>query len=187
MKKVFFLLLLFIFNDSLTAQNIIKELPESAILFRLKTNNHLINYYLENGETEKAHLEKEKQKSYNNQIIRMFEKEWDFCPVYFFYSQHSKEITNKNFQHVFKGIDQQILNQEELNTLKNNFIVIYFGSTQGKLKFDALIISDQNLIQLKKPNPRFVRTYKNLGFLKRNLTKIIKILEKKIKWTYSNK
>ena len=59
--------------------------------------------------------------------------------------------------------------------------------SKGKLKFDALVLNDSKIQQLKKPYPKFVRTYKGLGFLKRNTKKIVRILKQKISWHYDNK
>ena len=188
MKKILFLYIIFQLNNySLLAQNLIHNLPESAIIVRLQTNEHMINYYRQKGNHQVANEEKIKQREKNTEIIKTFTEDWDFCPVYFFYSNYSEEIINKNFTHVFKNNEDYNLSYQEKQKLKNDFIIMYFGQTQGKLKFDALVLNDSKIQQLKKPYPKFVRTYKGLGFLKRNTKKIVRILKQKISWHYDNK
>ena len=147
----------------------------------------MINYYRQKGNHQVANEEKIKQREKNTEIIKTFTEDWDFCPVYFFYSNYSEEIINKNFTHVFKNNEDYNLSNQEKQKLKNDFIIMYFGQTQGKLKFDALVLNDSKIQQLKKPYPKFVRTYKGLGFLKRNTKKIVRILKQKISWHYDNK
>ena len=105
--------------------------------------------------------------------------------MYFFYSNHSQEIIDKNFNNVFKKNERLKLNNQEKEQLKDNFLIVYFGPTQGKLKFNALVVANSRMKQLTKPSPRFVRTYKGLGFFQRKVKKIINILERKIHWHYS--
>tara|TARA_Y100000766_G_C18905620_1_gene605639 strand:- start:1969 stop:2535 length:567 start_codon:yes stop_codon:yes gene_type:complete len=188
MKKILLFCLIFTLNNYyVLAQNLIQNLPQSTIIVRLQTNEHIINYHREQGHHHLANKEKIKQTKKNREIIKTFTEDWDFCPVYFFYSNYSKEIINKNFEHVFKNNEDYNLSNEEKTKLKKDIIIMYFGQTQGKLKFDALVLNDSKIQQLKKPYPKFIRTYKGLGFLKRNTKKIVRILNQKISWHYDNK
>tara|TARA_B100000902_G_C27235693_1_gene877285 strand:- start:323 stop:889 length:567 start_codon:yes stop_codon:yes gene_type:complete len=188
MKKILLFCTIFHLNNyGLLAQNLIYNLPESAIIVRLQTNENLINYHRQKGNHHIANKETIKQREKNTEIINTFTEDWEFCPVYFFYSNHSKEIINKNFKHVFKNHEDYSLSNKEKQKLENDFIIMYFGQTQGKLKFDALVLNDSKMQQLEKPYPKFIRTYKGLGFLKRNTKKIVRILNQKISWHYDNK
>ncbi len=187
MKKLLYIISFTLFNYSVLAQDLISNLPQSAILVRLQTNEHIIKYYLNQGNIQQANKEELRQKKKNSEIINTFTNEWEFCPVYFFYSDKSQEIINKNFNNIFKNTEEDKLSFKEIQKLKNEFIIMYFGETQGKLKFNALVLNDSKMQQLKKPYPKFVRTYKGLGFLSRNTSKIIRILKQKISWHYDNK
>ena len=178
MQRLFFfyIILNLFFSIKIFAQN----QSDQIILMQLKTNKHLIEYYTENGENEKALEEELKQQKINEQIIKTFEKNWDLCPVYFFYSEDTNAILEENFDILFKSIEENKLKENELNKLNDNFIIAYFGNTQGRLHFHALVLTDSKMKQLKKPNTRYVRTYNGLGFLKRSTEKVIEILEKKI-------
>ena len=165
-----------------TKEDPITNLKNGALLIRLQTNEHLINYYLDNNNMKQAKYEREKQKTENNHIIKTFQKEWSFCPVYFFYSYNSTQITENNFKNVFKNTDETKLNNDEQKILNNNFLIAYLGKNTGSLKFHCLVLNNQKLEQLKHPYPRYVMTYRALWFLRRKLSKTIHILEKKVRW-----
>ena len=165
----------------------INLLKNGALLVRLTTNEHLINYYLNKDNIEQANIELKKQKKENESIILSFKKTWTFCPVYFFYSNKYIQIKNNNFESVFKDINGMQLNKFEKENLKNNFLISYFGANIGSLNFNALVLANQELNQLNRLEPRCVRTYKNMWFLKRKKEKSIQILQKKIEFYWSRK
>ena len=167
-------------SKSNTKDNHIAILKKGALLVRLNTNKHLINYYVNSLELEKANNEFEKQKKENKNIIKGFQQEWSFCPVYFFYSNHYLDIKQNQFENSFKDINQTPLNNSEKENLKDNFLIAYFGENPGSVSFDALVLTTKELKQLHKPTPRYVRTYNGLWFIKRKLKKTIRILQNKI-------
>ena len=185
MKHLFFL---FITISSISFPNKakaqIEKLKTGALLIRLQTNDHLINYYLKNNDLEKFKEEKENQKKKNKDIIKTFEQTWSLSNVYFFYSNYSNEIVQNDFTHVFNS-KHNILNDTEKKNLKNNFLIGYIGKTTGILKFDALVLLNSNLKKMHGSLNIFVRTYKSFWVLKRRLTKTIQILEKKVKFQLS--
>jgi len=185
----FFLLLItpLIILSQDTHENHIKSLKNGALLVRLTTNENLINYYLNNNNIQKANNEIEKQNKKNNNIIESFQKAWSFCPVYFFYSNNYIEIKNNNFQSVFKDINGVKLTKHEKESLRNNFLISYFGKNPGTLNFKALVLTNPNLQKLHRSIPRFVRTYEGLWFLKRKKEKSIHILQKKLEFYWSRK
>jgi len=185
MKYLFFLFIIFsTFSPNLYGQNEINNIKNGALLVRLQTNEHLVDYYSNNQMSVHATLEQQKQNKLNEEIINTFQKEWSLCPVYFFYSNFSNEIQNNNFSNVFKD-QQQTLSNQEKKKLKNNFLIAYIGDTPGSLKFNALVLTNNNFQTLPRPFPRYVRTYKGLWLFKRKLNKSIQILEKKINFQLS--
>ena len=59
-------------------------------------------------------------------IIESFSNNFSFCPVYYFYSNDSREIKNKNFKgHIFNA------NKEFIDTinLSDNYLIAEFGET----------------------------------------------------------
>ena len=185
MKKLLLILIVNIFLlQNIEGQNLIKNLSNGALIIRLKTNENIINYYLDKNDTAQANKEKEKQKNRNIEIIETFQKEWSLSPVYFFYSKYSNQIKENNLNNVFKDIHETKLSESEKIHISNNFVIGYFGKTTGSLKFDALLLTDDKFQLLKKPQPRSVRTYKGLWLLKRKLNRIIQILDRKIRFYY---
>tara|TARA_A100001011_G_scaffold399015_2_gene505771 strand:- start:562 stop:1131 length:570 start_codon:yes stop_codon:yes gene_type:complete len=186
-KNIIFCILMFGTTITNLAQNTVYDMQNSALLIRLQSNEHLINYYLDNGDTLSAYQTQKKQTDLNNKIIQDFKNEWSLCPVYFFLAQYSKEILANNFSNVFLNSNRDKIPQKDLDKIKRHFFTAYMGKNPGKMKFNALVLCDHNLIQLEKPNPRYVRTYKGMGFLKRELKKSIRILQKKLEFRISRK
>jgi len=172
----------FLFN--INAQSEINTITTGALLVRLQTNEHLINYYTSNNLLNQSEAEKIKQFKENQHIINTFKEIWSLCPVYFFYSHSSDEIQKNDFTHVFKFNHEPLTNQEKTELI-NNFFITYLGDSPGTLKFNALVLTNNNFQTLPAPSPKYIRTYKGLWFLKRKLEKSIKILEKKIKFAIS--
>ena len=179
--------LIFTICLNIYSQDYIKSLPENFLLVRLKTNEKLIQYYIKNGDVNSANREKLKIKELNNEIMSSFKKNWTLSPVYFFYSNYTEEIKKGNFKSVFHDKPNKNINNFDTNILNKKPVIVYFGYPQGKIKFDALVISNFKLEQLEKPYPKYVRTFKGLGFLKRSSDRVVNILNKKVKWYYDNK
>ena len=155
----------------------INDIKNSRLLIKLSTNEHLINHHINNGNLKKAELIREQQNQKNQQIISAFEQAWSLCRVYFFYSNHSNKIKHKQFDNLFKDINETELNDVEKKELadhrkKLQLIIGYFGQTSGTLKFNALVLMNHEFKQFKKPMPKYVRTYKGLWFLKRKILKM---------------
>ncbi|MAQ31483.1 MAG: hypothetical protein CMD26_01940 [Flavobacteriales bacterium] len=183
MKKIYLLVLSVLIFQLTNGQNPVSKLNNGgALLVRLQTNQHLIQYHLDKLELDQAKLIEKNQKIKNQKIIENFQENWSLCPIYFFYSNDINEIQNNNFKKVFKNKPSIILNDVEKSQLKDNFLFAYFGDYPGYLNFDALVLINQNLEPLKKPIPRYVRTYKGLWIFERKINKTIRRLQKKIEF-----
>ena len=188
MKKLIIIFLIFLVGQNMSyAQDYIQELKNGALLVRIpSTNQHKLKYLIAKGDTMKMLEEIEETQKYYENIVEAFNTEWSFCPVYFFWSDKTSEIKKGNLNNVydFRGFLHPLTKQQK-EQIKNNYLIAYIGETQGNLKFNSLILSNPELIQLKKPYPRYVRTYSGLSFLQRELNKTVRILNKKIEWHYS--
>ena len=186
MKKIIVgLILLLLPLHKSYCQSTESKLTHNAILIRLQTNIHLINYLIKEGQLKQAEKERLKQKRKNDEIIENFIKEWTLSPVYFFHSQYSNDIKQKNYKYLFKDKDKKPLNKEEINNLNSNYIIAFFGKTNNKIKSHALNFNNHQFNQLQKPLPRYVRSYQHLWFLKRNYKRIIQIMVRKFDFYYS--
>lgn len=188
MKRIVVLIILVVVAFGSYAQNdpnvIFKALNEGAILVRLKTKVNLING-LEGKNAEMAARIKAEQQKENEAIVDAFNSVFHYCEVYYFYSDNSRNIKNKQF----KGA----LLDEKLNVIKNipelneNYLIAEFSQTQGDsinqetqvhtynennelvntqdtvstyytgYGFDALVLLTPNMQMLQDPYPHFVR------------------------------
>ena len=123
MKNIIFIFIINIFVFfPIKAQNQIKHLPNGALLIRLNTNEHIINYHLKENNIQQANVVKNQQKKINKEIIENFKTEWSLSLVYFFYSKDSDQVIKNNFENVFKDVHETKLNDSEKMHLNKNFI-----------------------------------------------------------------
>ncbi|MEA3504078.1 MAG: hypothetical protein U9R32_02630, partial [Bacteroidota bacterium] len=164
----------------------IHELKNGTLLVRLKTSVNKINALKEMGHFEKADKVKEEQKIENKKIVAAFNKSFNFCDIVFFYSDKSKNVMDRDFDNVFLNENLEIDKKIKIDTDKEFFIAEFSGIEQDTTKhfshysykqdekgefrkipnyyspsteidFYALVIRDNNSIQLNKPFPYYVR------------------------------
>jgi hypothetical protein len=160
MRKIvplIFLLNLFILPASAQkkgdrARNNIVMLKEGALLVRLRTSELQIEGLKKMGKTEEAEKLKAEQEARNNSIIAAFKKEFTFCKVYFFYSNHSAEVTAGNCRNIIFDADMNIYG----NFNCEKCLVGEFDKSETS-SMDAFIMKDRNYDQLKSPFPYLVR------------------------------
>jgi hypothetical protein len=190
-----------------TAKKQIKELKEGVLLVRLHTKQPVINALEEKGATKKANYIKEKQETENKEIVAAF-KNFDFCPVYFFYSQFSDSLKNGKYNNVI------ILNDSLQPTKLNltNYYIADFGNVEknyvndttdvkrnelkakgidtkkkykggSNLSIRAMIISDANFNQLKSPFPFYTRFHPT-PFHNLTYEEVVKKMEERLNGFY---
>ncbi len=167
----------------------ITNLKEGALLVRLHSKQRSIQLQRSIGRDKIADRMERKQNDLNKTIIAAFRDEFDFCPVYFFYSDSSKNVTERDFDNVhflddslevapdvkFEG--DKFLTAEfttiEQDTVKK-FDYDYNASTENGLEqrkayrggpgmdFGALVIKTDEFVQMSEPFPYYVRTFDSL-------------------------
>ena len=184
-------------------QNIL-DLKNGVLLVRLKRLDKSVNALIRMGEPLKAEEFGRKIAAQNRDLMRAFEQEFNFCPVYFFYSESSDSIRKSNYSVLF---DQRGEPVELPSNFPNVFIAdtgplqadtsthfydyelvsdgnfsrkrikrVYAGQAMG---FGAICIKDQQFVNLKNPFPYYVKTYGNYVFL-RKPSKIVWLLNQKL-------
>lgn len=135
----------------------IDQLKNGVLLVRLQTSQKKIDHLKKSGDTNKADAVKEAQEFENESLIMFFDKHFDFCPVYFFYSPHAVDIRNGNYQELFlaNGDKAANLNSENIFfvAVKKAAIDSEFNSSQGRL----LTIMDREFKDLVHPFPFYTR------------------------------
>ncbi len=154
--------------------NLLKK--EGSLLVRLKTNVNTINRLKKAGNIDLAtQVERETQLT-NKAIIRAYNKEFKFCPVYFFYSDCSDSVKHKNLTGIFVdstlSVNSSIVCNAtfyliaEQGSIYDSSLGIVSESQAPKAvekgaasKEVAIIVKNRYFIQLHKPFPYYQKGY----------------------------
>jgi len=185
----------------LANQQIIK-MHNGALLVKLKTKKNSIATLRKFGKNQQADKIEVEQSVYNKKIINGFKANFDFCPTYFFYSDYSQEILDKQFDKVeFLNVNLQydstiIFNNTPFLTAEFGIIeqdtakffdgYYYAEGIDGLEKrkkynggtdmtFGALIIKNENFFQLSKPFPYYSRMLHSIPFKRKPKNVIAKM------------
>ncbi len=140
----------------------IETLINGVLLVRLQTSRNKIEKLKETGQMEKAWDTEKTQKERNLRIAQAFETQFDFCPVYFFYSDDSKKVKKGAFSGVL--MDSHFETVEASPQLQPEaWLMAEFGQTQVSLSEGggvsrgsiALVLKDRNFNQLQDPFPAY--------------------------------
>lgn len=143
-----------------------------ALLVRLKTNANTINKLKAAGNIDLAtQIERETYLT-NKIIIGSYLQEFDFCPVFFFYSNYSDSVKNKKLNGILVDTNLQV---NPAIVCKADFFLIaesdkVYDSSLGIVSIDEapraiqkgspsreapIVIKNRYFIQLHKPFPYF--------------------------------
>lgn len=190
------------------AREYAKVFVDGILLVRLKSNKNKINALKKYRGEEAAQLEQLKQDKINKEIINSFKTYYSISKVYFFYSEYSKQVRNKEFDKV-SFVDENLNVDESIDIdAHNEFLIAEFSSNKQRsglyrhgsymkrdetgvqmvdtywgppaIRFSALIIMNDKFEQLAKPLPRYVRTYESIPFLRRSKPATISRLNQKV-------
>lgn len=163
-------------REKVAKAQIVSLKNNGAILIRLKTNSNTINRLKKAGNIDLA-TQVERETFINNKaIIRAFTNEFKFCPTYFFTSDFSDSVKNKQLTGVF--VDTNLV----LNSTISCNHPFYLIAEQGTLYDSSLglvtelqaskttekgtpakdvfmVIKNRFFIQLNKPFPFYQQGY----------------------------
>ena len=217
--------LIFAQQQNLDAIKSIRELePEDQILalkngillVRLQLRERSLEQLREMGKTEYADKMETKQKAYNEEIVHAFRTEFHFCPVYFFSSEYTQDVKEKNFDKVVflsddltedpsikidetklfliaefdaidKGGEKRFSHDRYVDTDEGmEKEPVYYAAGEG-VDFAALVISDDQFVQLHRPFPYYARTFEKVPLIERKIIRTVeKLNEKLYKYFYKN-
>lgn len=177
MKNLLFVLSSLILETSLSAQSIetdtlkrrprkelaferiIKLKEDGALFVRLKTRNMTAEALEKVGKEAEAGKIRFKQAQENKILALSFASTFDFCPVYFFYSDDSDHFRSGAFDQI------QFVN-ENLDPIQREINEHYaIGAEIGRVNTDegnseidlySILILDEDLFQLNRPFPFYV-------------------------------
>ena len=181
------------------------KLSNGALLVRLKSNKRKIDALKDRGYIDEARRVEMNQNHYNKEIISAFTNEMTFCNTYFFYSDQSNNVREKDFSEPF-FLDSNLVIDESIEFSFDDFLIAEFGNVaqdtasykdfyitsgqNGKTKkssywagpnfhFGALVIMTDDFVQLRKPFPSFVRTFDSIPLFRRATFKVVARLNDK--------
>jgi len=190
----------------------IRQLKDGALLVRLHTRENSITALRNSGNDQMAGELESVQREYNRGIVKAFNAEFDFCTVYFFYSNQSESILNKQFDDVV-FLNAQLLPDTSVTFEAGTYLTAEFGTTgtdtakhfshysykpgsnpntgrvknyygSSKMEISALIIKNEQFVQLLRPFPYYVRIYESLPF-ERSTEKAVRKMNRKLHGFYN--
>lgn len=179
---IFFLLITttsFAQKAKATSHENIVTLKNGALFVRLRTSELKINALKNKGMLKEAEEIRVAQENTNKSIIAAFKANFSFCPVYFFYTNHSTEVKEGKY----KGCIFDANMQTDSAFSSKNYLIGEFDESETT-QLDAFIIKDKNYEQLKKPFPFFIKQTETL-IVTRSYEKIVYILNKRLFEFYS--
>jgi hypothetical protein len=174
----------------ITPKQQINKMYKGVLLVRLKTRKNSISALRRSGQNEKADKIQRKQDKFNANVISAFKTNFDFCPAYFFYSDFSQQVLDKEFDKI-EFLDDSLQYDPNISLQSKTFLTAEFGIIEQdtaqyfdgyyyspgegrgqekrtkynggpNMSFEALIIKSNKFTQLRRPFPYYVRTLNSL-------------------------
>ena len=179
----------------LEAEKNIDNLKDGALLVRLKTRSKSLKAYEKAGAHSLVKKMKKTQNAENQLIIDLFNEHFNFCPVYFFYTDDTELLLADQQEGIF--LNDNLKKDKNIVLDKDFFLIAEFGVLlEEKVWADSLleaanqnkiyqhqvlnkviVIKDKNLEQLKRPFPLYVKASAE-RFWPRKIAKLNKRLQK---------
>ena len=154
---------------TLIANKAIKDLKDGALVVRLKSKSNKISKLEELiaspdvKESSKNKLRKElkttieERNKYNVELVKAMSELYTFSKVYYMYDTHSKALKNGTRSGIF--LNENLEEDPKITLRGEHFFVLKTGTTDSESTtgLEALIIMDNQLVDLKRPFPYYVR------------------------------
>ncbi|MBN2778482.1 MAG: hypothetical protein JXR36_12605 [Bacteroidales bacterium] len=147
-------------DETYIARQHIKRLHDSSILLvRLHSREKSIQAYRNSGKDKFADKKELEQNAYNLAIVKAFRENFNFCEVYFYYSDKTSDNIDDRFMRLVFLNDSL---QEDQSILPNfgmyYHYVAEFRIVNSETMIQGLAIMDTQLNQLKKPFPYYAKS-----------------------------
>ena len=196
-------------KDKIDSVYNIIQLHKGVLLVRLSKRNNSIEAMKRAGKIKLAEKIIKKNTLRNHEIVDAFRANFNFCPVYFFYSEHSKYVANNQLDSVV-FLNDSLEFDSQIKMLNSIYYTAQFGVTEpdtrnyaeskyfdkgetkttsyggSGLTLPALIIKDQKFQQLRKPFPYYTREFEDLPFQK-SVQKVVIKMDNKLNKYYKRK
>ncbi len=177
-------------RDHQAASTQIRDLRKGALLVRLKTRQNTIDAFKEKGYLKMAKKVEKEQQTSNKNLMKAFREHFDFCKVYFFFSDDSDKVLGQTFTGIFLNKDLEkdvsIVSNEkhiftaEIGSLITDPSITYPDGTESSptsgMSESVLVIKNHQFEQLRRPFPYYVKISDR--FLDKKIDKLNKRLHR---------
>lgn len=109
------------------AKREISKLKNGVLLVRLMTKSKSVDALRARGDNYTADKIQQKQNELNTRIVVAFRIGFDFCPVYFFYSDYTQQVKDKQLDKVV-FVNDSLQPDSAIGLNNENFLVAEFGN-----------------------------------------------------------
>lgn len=183
-------------NLKLRSAGQIRNLKNGVLLVRLRTSEIAIKNLRKNGNEGMANTLQRRQDAANQRIMAAFMREFQFCPVYFFFSSDTEKVKAGKTSGFLLNDRLQVTNHLALPD--TNFFVAELTdiesyrpdpedleeSASAEVTFKALVVRDRKFHQLAKPFPFFVKAATNFPPKPRSELEMVALLNAKLQAYY---
>jgi len=173
MRKIFLFLLvsfsLLGFAQEYTAEQLLSNAKNGALLFRLTTNTKKIEALKSAGKAKEALELAEKTKLDQAAWINAFTAEYHYGSVLFFYDYDARKIVDGDLSVVFDK-DLKLVNEKDLK-----FVVAGISETHN-FSLIGIVLLTPKMEDVPKKMPRFVSAYGFLHLSKKTFFQMVKEL-----------
>lgn len=174
----------------------ITDLKGGALFVRLHTRNTAVQLYLKNGQDKIAERIMQEQFTENRAIMQAFKEEFNFCDVYFFFSDDTKAVTSGKAGHFLNAklkkdtsihCNSSFFMVAEYSALKKESFVVPGDEPKnqapagGNAIERALVMKDSTLMQMPPPFPYYVS-----AVFEKQINNQVKKLNERLKTYYNH-
>ena len=176
----------------------IRNMKNGVLLVRLRTSEIAIRNLKKSGNEKMAATLQRQQDAANQRIIYAFQKQFSFCPVFFFYSSDTDKVKAGKTSGFF--LNNQLQVDPNLAIPDTNYFVAEITeleqfranpdspeeSVNAEVSFKALVIRDYKFHQLAKPFPFFIKAASNFPPRKRSEVEMVDMLDARLEAYYKS-
>ena len=165
------------------ARKHLRQLKSGVVLVRLHTQENKIKHYLKYGNRRAAMKAQQEQSEKNKRVFEAFNAFFDFTEVYFFYSHHSTQVKNREFDAgYFLNGEMEEDPTVSLSNTKYVYVIdvgdVFFDSFGTHMK--GIVVMTTDFKPLEKPFPYYVRRRAGLKILERSDAELVQKLNEEL-------
>ncbi len=138
------------------AQQQIQDLKKGVLLVRLKNPENRVEILNERHYYNKARTIELLEKGENRLVFQAIKKHFNFCQIYYFFSNNATAVKNGNYTHVFDEAGDSVSIDLQTNIFFAAYTHVYLDTEFNVSdRLISFVIMDNNFKQLQKPFPYY--------------------------------